>query len=246
MLPVAPPDGQMLLLTDVGGLSINNSLFTNLQFSVPGDFAPVAMVGYSPHVLVAGKSLPVKNLAELLAHTRKNPGQVNFAAASGIGGAPQLAGVLLAEQAKMSWSYVPYKGGSQAITDLIGGQVDVSMIAYTATVQHIKAGTLKALGVSSKARMPQLPDVPAIAETMPGFLTGTWQGLLASKDTPKPVVDRLAGELAAILKTPEMQRRFEELGMQTVDQSPAQFSAWLREQVTQWEQVIKRNNVRVE
>jgi tripartite-type tricarboxylate transporter receptor subunit TctC len=240
------PDGSTLLITDVGGLAINDSLYSNLQFSVPGDFAPVAMVGYAPHSLVASRAFPANTLDELIDYARKNPDKVNFAAASGIGGAPQLAGVLFAEQAGIRWTYVPYKGGSQAITDLAGNQVDVSMIGLTNTSPFIKAGTLKVLGVSSKTRAPSLPEVPAIAEKLPGFFTGTFQGILAAKGTPPAIAERLNAEINTVLQMPDIRQKFEELGMQTMSQTPQQFTSWLGEQVALWKEVIKRNGVKVE
>ena len=242
----AAPDGNTLLITDVGGLAINHTLYPNLTFAVPGDFSPVGMVGYAPHSLVVGKSLPVNSLDELVEYARKNPGKINFAAASGIGGAPQLAGVLFAEQARIQWTYVPYKGGSQAITDLLGGQVDVSMIGLTNTGPYIKAGTLKALGVSGKTRAASLPDVPAITEKLPGFFTGTFQGILAPKGTPPALVLRLNTDLAAVLAQPDVHHKLEELGMQTMPLTPPEFTAWLHQQVGLWAQVIQRNGVKVE
>jgi tripartite-type tricarboxylate transporter receptor subunit TctC len=242
----APADGYTLLLMDVGNLAISPSLYGDLHFSVPKDFAPVMMVGFSPHSLIVSRKLPVNNLADLINYAKKHPGKLNFGASSGIGSAAHLAGILLANRAGIDWAYVPYKGGAQALTDIVSGQIDVTMIGVSATAPQIKAGTVKAIGMSGATRTPQFPDVPTIAETLPGYLTGTWQGLLAPRGTPPAVVNQLNREISAILKLPDMRRKFDDLGMETVEQSPAQFNAWLKDQVKVWSKVVHDNHVHID
>lgn len=240
------PDGYTLMLMDVGNLAISPSLYNNLHFSVPNDFTPVMMVGFSPHSLIVSRKLPVNNLAELIDYGKKHPGKLNFGASSGIGSAAHLAGILLADRAGIDWAYVPYKGGAQALTDIVSGQIDVTMIGVSATGPQIKAGTVRAVAMSGKTRTPQFPDVPTIAETLPGYLTGTWQGLLAPRGTPPALVARLNREISAILKLPDMRSRLADLGMETVDQSPAQFNAWLQDQVNVWSKVVKDNHIHID
>jgi tripartite-type tricarboxylate transporter receptor subunit TctC len=242
----SPADGYTLMLMDVGNLAISPSLYNDLHFSVPGDFAPVMMVGFSPHSLIVSRKLPVNTLAELIDYGKKHPGKLNFGASSGIGSAAHLAGILLADRAGIQWAYVPYKGGAQALTDIVSGQIDVTMIGVSATGPQIKAGTVRAVAMSGKTRTPQFPDVPTIAETLPGYLTGTWQGLLAPRGTPPAIVDKLNREIAEILKLPDMRLRLADLGMETVDQSPAQFNAWLQDQVSEWSKVVKDNHIHLD
>jgi tripartite-type tricarboxylate transporter receptor subunit TctC len=242
----SPADGYTLMLMDVGNLAISPSLYNDLHFSVPGDFAPVMMVGFSPHSLIVSRKLPVNTLADLINYGKEHPGKLNFGASSGIGSAAHLAGILLADRAGIDWAYVPYKGGAQALTDIVSGQIDVTMIGVSATAPQIKAGTVRAVAMSGKTRTPQFPNVPTIAETLPGYLTGTWQGLLAPRGTPPELVDRLNREITAILKLPDMQLRLADLGMETVDQTPAQFNAWLEDQVNVWSKVVKDNHIHLD
>jgi tripartite-type tricarboxylate transporter receptor subunit TctC len=242
----APADGYTLMLMDVGNLAISPSLYDDLHFSVPGDFAPVMMVGFSPHSLIVSRKLPVNTLADLIDYGKKHPGKLNFGASSGIGSAAHLAGILLANRAGFDWAYVPYKGGAQALTDIVSGQIDVTMIGVSATGPQIKAGTVRAIAMSGKTRTPQFPDVPTIAETLPGYLTGTWQGLLAPRGTPPALVERLNREISAILKLPDMRLKLADLGMEPVDQSPAQFNAWLQDQVNVWSKVVRDNHIHID
>src|SRR5690606_40487964 len=128
---------------------------------------------------------------ELIAHGKSNPGKLSFAAAAGIGSAPHMAGVLFAQKTGVDWGYIPYKGGAQALTDLIGGQVDATTNGMVATYPHVKSGKIRLLAVTSEKRLPQLPDVPTVGEMIPGFVTGSWQGILAPAGTPEPIVNKL-------------------------------------------------------
>jgi tripartite-type tricarboxylate transporter receptor subunit TctC len=162
-----------------------------LPFNVMNDFAPVAMVAYSPHLLAVSTKIPANTPAELVAYAKAQKGKLNYAVAAGMGSASHLAGVTYAQRNGIEWGYVPYKGGAQAITDLVGGQVDVMFNGMVATYPQVKAGKIKLIAVSSLTRNPQMPDTPTVAESLPGFLTGSFQGLLAPAGTPKAVVDKL-------------------------------------------------------
>jgi tripartite-type tricarboxylate transporter receptor subunit TctC len=187
MVAHAAPDGYTLILMDVGTLAISQTLYTSLPFNVLKDFAPITMVAYSPHLLVASNKTSFNTTAELIAFAKKNPGKLNFASAAGSGSANHLAGVIFAKQAGIEWAYIPYKGGAQAITDLGAGQIDVTFNGMTATYPHVKSGLIKLLAVSSSKRLDTLPNTPTVAETLPGFLTGSWQGILAPAGTPAPI-----------------------------------------------------------
>lgn len=239
------PDGHTLVLMDVGNLAISPSLY-KLPFNVASDFAPVAMVAYSPHLLVTSSKVPANTAKELIDWVKAQNGKANFAAAAGMGSATHLAGVLFAQRAGLDWGYVPYKGGAQAMSDLIGGQVDVTFNGMVATYPHVKSGKIKLIAVSSSRRNPTLGDVPTVGETLPGFLTGSWQGLLAPAGTPQPVVDRLNQEIKRIMALPDIKERLQALGADSHDMSPAQFRDWLGNEMKAMAKVVKDGKVTVD
>lgn len=241
----SPADGYTLVLMDVGNLAIAPSLY-KLPFSVEKDFAPVAMVTYSPHLLVASTKVPANTTAELIAWAKAQNGKVNFAAAAGMGSATHLAGVVFAQRAGIQWGTIPYKGGAQAMTDLIGGQVDVTFNGMVATYPHVKAGKIKLIAVSSAQRNTTLGPVPTVGETLPGFLTGSWQGLLAPAGTPKAVVDKLQAEVTRITALPDVRERLATLGAEPVVMTPADFSAWLKAEIPAMAKIVKDEKITVE
>jgi tripartite-type tricarboxylate transporter receptor subunit TctC len=239
-------DGHTLVLMDVGNLAISPSLY-KLPFNPQSDFEPVAMVGYSPHLLVTSSQVPANNVAELIAWVKAQKGKVNFAAAAGMGSAPHLAGVLFAQRAGIDWGYVPYKGGAQAITDLIGGQVDLTFNGMVATLPHVKSGKIKLIAVSSAKRNPVLGNqVPTVSESLPGFLTGSWQGLLAPAGTPKAVVDKLHTEVMRITALPDVRERLTTLGAEPNTMSPSDFGQWLKAEIAAMNKAVKDGKVTVE
>ena len=238
-------DGYTLVLMDVGNLAISPSLY-KLPFHVEKDFAPVAMVAYSPHLLVVSPQVPVSTVAELVAYAKAQKGKLNFAAAGGNGSATHLAGVVFAQRSGIQWGYVPYKGGAQAMTDLIGGQIDVTFNGMVATLPHVKAGKIKLLALSSARRHAELPQVPTVAETLPGFLTGSWQGLLAPAGTPKAVVDKIHAEVLRITAMPDVQERLTMLGAEPSRQSPADFAQWLRQEIPAMAKIVKDEKITLE
>ena len=241
----SPADGYTLALMDVGNLAIAPSLY-KLSFNVLNDFAPVAMVAYSPHLLVTSNNVPANTTAELIAWAKANKGKVNFAAAAGMGSATHLAGVVFAQRAGIEWGYVPYKGGAQAMTDLIGGQVDVTFNGMVATYPHVKAGKIKLIALSGPARNAQIPNAPTVGETLPGFLTGSWQGLLAPAGTPKAVVDKINAEVLRIVALPEVKERLATLGAEPSRMSPADVDHWLKAEVPAMAKVVRDNKITVD
>jgi len=240
------PDGYTLLLLDLGNLSISPSVYPNMPFDPIKDLAPVSMLAYSPHLLVTTNSLPVKTQEELVAYAKEKKGAMNFAAAAGMGSAPHMAGVLFAQKTGVEWGYIPYKGGAQALTDLIGGQVDATTNGMVATYPHVKSGKIRLLAVTSEKRLPQLPDVPTVGEMIPGFVTGSWQGVLAPAGTPKPIVDKLNAEMAKIIQMPDVQAKLETLGAQPIQMTPDEFGGWLKTQVANWAKVVKDAGIKLE
>jgi tripartite-type tricarboxylate transporter receptor subunit TctC len=233
------PDGYTLLLTDLGGLVISASVYPKLPFNPSKDFSPVVMVSYSPHVLAVHPDVQVKNVAELVAMAKAHPGKLNFAI-SGIGGAPQLAGIEFAQRMGVSWTYIPYKGGADAVTGVIGGQAHVLFNGMLATWPSVTGGRLRALGISSAQRVPSAKDTPTIAEQgLPGFETGSFQGVVAAPGTPRETVARLNAELSKALNTAEMKERFAKLGTEVRTGTPQALGSWMSTEQAKWAKVIK-------
>ena len=242
----SPPDGYTLLLGDIGSLAISPSVFAALPFDPVKDFAPVVMVAYSPHLLVVHPSVPARDARELIALAKAKPDSLNFAV-SGIGGANHLAGIDFAQRAGIKWTYIPYKGGSQALTDMVGGQAQVMFNGMLATYPFVKDGKLKVLAVSSAKRFAANPDLPTVAEQgMPGFETGSWQGIVAPAGTPPDVVNKLHAAVTAILATPDMKDRLDKAGAEPRPQSPAQFGGFIRDEKARWAKVVKESGEKFE
>lgn len=242
----AEADGYTLLLMDVGNLAISPSLYPKLPFSPTANLAPVTMLAYSPHLLVTYPGLPVHSVKELIAYAKTQKGKLNFAAAAGTGSATHLAGVLFAKETGIDWGYIPYKGGAQAITDLVGGQVDLTMNGMVATYPHVKDGKLKLLAVSSSKRLPQLPDVPTLSETVPGFVSGSWQGVMTPAGVPKPIINKLNAELVRIVKMPDVREKMAAQGAEPRTNTPDEFGAWLKTEIAQWGKVIADAQIKAE
>src|SRR5690242_13036999 len=193
------PDGYTLLITDLGGLVISASVYPALPFNPAKDFSPVVMVSYSPHVLAVHPSVPAKSVKELIELAKAHPGKLNFAV-SGIGGAPQLAGIEFAQRMGIDWTYIPYKGGSDAVTGVVGGQAHLLFNGMLATWPSVTSGKLRALAISSAQRVPSAPDTPTVAEQgLPGFETGSYQGLVGPLGIPRENVAKLNAELIKAL-----------------------------------------------
>ena len=245
MVAKSAPDGYTFALMDVGNLVISPALY-KLPFNVQTDFAPVAMVAYSPHLLVVSSKVPANTTAELIAYAKAQKGQMNFAAAAGMGSATHLAGVVFAKRSGIEWGYVPYKGGAQAMTDLIGAQVDVTFNGMVATYPHVKAGKIKLIAVSSNKRNAQLGDVPTVAETLPDFLTGSWQGLLAPAGTPKAIVDKVHAEVLRITAMPDVKERLVTLGAEPSGMSSNDFAKWMGREIPAMAKIVKEEKITVD
>jgi tripartite-type tricarboxylate transporter receptor subunit TctC len=238
------PDGYTLLLTDVGGLVISASVYPKLPFDPSKDFSPVVMVSYSPHVLAVHPSVPAASVKELIALAKVNPGKLNFAI-SGIGGAPQLAGIEFAQRTGVNWTYIPYKGGSDAVAAVAGGQADVLFNGMLATWPTVQGGRLKALAISSAQRVPSAPDTPTVAEQgLPGFETGSFQGVVGPAGLPRESVTRLNAELIKVLNSPEMKERFAKQGTDVRAGTPESLGQWLRTEQAKWARVVKESGAK--
>jgi tripartite-type tricarboxylate transporter receptor subunit TctC len=239
-----PADGYTVLLCDVGALAISPSVYPRLPLDPSKELRGVTMLAYSPHLLVVHPSLPVSNVKELVALSKQK--DLNFAV-SGTGGAPHLAGVALARAVGARWEYVPYKGGSQAIQDTVGGQTQVMMNGMLATWPHVQSGKLKLLAVSKRTRMPLIGEVPTIAEQgVPGFESGSWQGVLAPRGTPDGIVQKLNAELVRAIRSPDVRARLAGQGAEVVTMTPAEQDQFFAAERKRWAQVVAQANIRAE
>ena len=238
------PDGYTLLLTDLGGLVISASVYPKLPFNPSKDFSPVVMVSYSPHVLAVHPAVQVKDVKELIAMAKAHPGKLNFAI-SGIGGAPQLAGIEFAQRTGVDWTYIPYKGGADAVTAVVGGQAHVLFNGMLATWPSVTGGRLKALAISSAQRVAAAPDTPTIAEQgLPGFETGSYQGVIGPSGTPRDVVGRLNAELVKVLNSAEMKERFAKQGTEVRTGTPESLGTWMSAEQAKWARVVKESGAK--
>jgi tripartite-type tricarboxylate transporter receptor subunit TctC len=240
------PDGYTLLLTDLGGLVISASVYPKLPFNPSKDFAPVVMVSYSPHVLAVHPEVKVKDVKELVAMAKAYPGKLNFAM-SGIGGAPHLAGIEFAQRMGIDWTYIPYKGGADAITGVVGGQAHVLFNGMLATWPHVTGGRLKALAISSAQRVPSAPDTPTVAEQgLPGFETGSYQGVVGPVGIARETVTKLNGELRRILNTQDIKDRFAKQGTEVRTDTPESLGKWMTTEQAKWAKVVKESGAKFE
>lgn len=236
-----------MLLADIGSLAIAPSVFPGLPFDPVKDFAPVVMVASSPHILAAHPSVPANNAKELIALARAKPNSLNFAI-SGLGGANHLAGIDFAMRTGIQWTYIPYKGGAQAIGDVMAGQAQVPFNGMLATYPSVKGGKLKALAISSAKRFAAAPDIPTIAESagLPGFETGSFQGIVAPAGTSPEVVARLHAVVTKILATADMQERLSATGAEARPSTPAAFCNFIGREKVRWAKVVKDSGAKFE
>ena len=242
----AAPDGYTLVLGFDGTVVINPHVFKQTGFDVLNDFAPVTKLGDAVLLLVAHPSVPAKNITELIAFEKTKPGTLSYGS-SGTGGTPHLAGELLNQRYGTKFVHVPYKGGGQAVIDVVGGQIPLVFTAVASAQQHVKSGKINAIGVSSGKRASSLPEVPTFIESgLQDFVVDSWVGILAPAKTPKAIVDRLQRELAAVLKDPEVANRYATLGIEPVGNTPEQFGQQIRADLARWEKVVKQAGIKVE
>jgi tripartite-type tricarboxylate transporter receptor subunit TctC len=240
------PDGYTLLLTDLGGLVISASVYPKLPFNPSKDFTPVVMVSYSPHVLAVNPEVKVKDVKELVAMAKAYPGKLNFAM-SGIGGAPHLAGIEFAQRMGIDWTYIPYKGGADAITGVVGGQAHVLFNGMLATWPHVTGGRLKAIAISSAQRVPSAPNTPTVAEQgLPGFETGSYQGVVGPLGIPRETVAKLNAQLIKVLNTAEMKERFAKQGTEVRTDTPENLGKWMTTEQAKWAKVVKESGAKFE
>jgi tripartite-type tricarboxylate transporter receptor subunit TctC len=240
----SPPDGYTLLFYGASTL-VNTSIFQNLPFDVRRDIAPVCGLVVYPMVLVAHPSLPARSVAELIAHAKANPGKVTMAS-FGTGSASHLAGELFKMMAGINMVHVPYRGGAPMVTDLIAGQVQVGFDVMVTSLPHVRTGALRALGVAGSNRFDMLPDVPTIAETVPGYEARTWAGVGVPTGTPPEIIARLNSEISAGLANPAIKSRLAEVGTIPMILTAAEFGAYIAAESEKWAKVVKFAGIKPE
>jgi len=238
------PDGYTLLLCDVGALAISPSVYTKLPFDPSKDLRGVTMLAYSPHLLVVHPSVKANNLKELVALSKTS--DLNFAVTA-TGSAPHLAGVALERASGAKWTYVPYKGGVQAVQDTVSGQTQVLMNGMLATLPQVQGGRLKVLAVSKATRMPLIGDVPTIAEQgVPGYESGTWQGVKVAKGTPDAIIQRLNKELITVIRSADIRSRLAGQGAEVVTMAPAEEEQFFNKERARWAKVVSDANIKLD
>ena len=240
----SPPDGNTLLMSFTSH-AINATLYPSLPFDPVKDFTPLTCVATSPSILVAHPSVPAKDVRELIALARAKPGQLNFAIGA-LGSSLHMAGEAFKMQSGVFIVNIPYRGTAPAVQDVLAGQVQLMFAAIGNVQAHIKAGKLKALGVTSAKRLPEFPDVPAIAEVLPGYESSAWFGLFGPGRMPPELAGRLGDAARKAIVQPEMRKRLDTEGATAVGNSPAQFSAFVDSEIARWGKVVKFSGAKPE
>jgi tripartite-type tricarboxylate transporter receptor subunit TctC len=241
----AAPDGYTLA-TVIAAHSGNATLYPKLPFDVLKDFAVVSLTSVSPVILVVNNEFPAKTVGEFLAYAKANPGKINYGS-SGTGAAAHLTMEYLMNLQGLKMQHVPYKGTAPALTDLIGGQIGVMFDTPASMMPHVRAGKIRALGVTSEKRVGGAMDVPTFIESgVPGFVSGTWSMVLAPAGTPPDIVNKLSGEIAKITRSPAFREKYESQGIIPVGNTPEEATAFLRAEVAKWGKVIRDANVKVD
>ena len=240
----AEPDGYTVLLINPANY-INATLYTNLKFNLVRDIAPIASFNRVPNVMTVNKDVAAKNVAEFIAYVKANPGKVNMAS-SGNGTSVHLSGEMFMAMTGCKMQHVPYRGAAPAITDLLGGQVQVIFDNMPSIIQHIRSGALRALAVTTTERSPLLPDTQTVAETVPGYEASALFGIGAPKKTPKEIITKLNTEINTILAEPEMKKRLADLGGDPLIQTPEKFGADIAAETEKWKKVVEFAGLKVE
>ena len=240
----AAPDGYTLYLSSSPN-AISATLYDNLNFNFIRDIAPVASISISPLVMEVNPSVPAKTVPEFIAYAKANPGKLNMAS-NGNGTTSHLAGELFKMMTGINMLHVPYRGAAPALTDLIGGQVQVMFDVMASSIEHIRAGKLRALAVTTATRSEALPDVPNVGEFLPGFEASAWQGVGVPKNTPTEIVDKLNKEINAALADPKVKARLADAGGVVLTGSPADFGKLIADETEKWAKVIRAANIKAE
>jgi tripartite-type tricarboxylate transporter receptor subunit TctC len=241
----AAPDGYTLLVGTVSSSVINAFLYSKLAFDLEKDFQPVSLLATLPNLLIVNPKLPAKSVPELVAHLKANPGKVTFGS-SGIGTSSHLSAVMFQAATDTSMTHVPFRSTNEVINSMIGGHIDLAIDSMTTAWPQAKEGTVRPLAVTTPKRSGTAPDLPTIGETLNGFQATAWQGVFAPAGTPRPIVDKLAAEVARILETPEVATQLKQLGAEPAPSSPDQFAEFLKSERLLWQGVVKASGAKID
>jgi tripartite-type tricarboxylate transporter receptor subunit TctC len=240
----APADGYTLLLAALAN-AVNATLYEKLNYNFIRDIAPVAGISREPNVMVVNPTVPAKTVPEFIAYAKANPGKINMASA-GNGSPPHVIGELFKIMAGVNMVHVPYRGAATALTDLLGGQVQVMFPGMLSSIAHIRAGKLRALAVTTATRLEALPDTPTVGDFVPGYEASGWQGVVAPKNTPADIINKLNSEINAALIDPKIKARLADLGVVPMPMTPTQFGKLIAEETEKWSKVIRAANIKAE
>jgi len=239
------PDGYTLIMGNAGSHGINAAVYSKLPYDILKDFAPVSQIAVAPNIFVVNPGLPVTTIPEFIAYAKARPGQLSYAS-GGNGSSSHMSMELLKSMAGIDVVHVPYKGSTPALTDVISGQDAVMSVNMPPAVPHVKSGRLRALAVTTRSRTPSMPDLPTVAESLPGYETVAWFGVLAPAGTPKDVVNRLSMEIAKIARSPDMRERFEGMGAEPVGSTPEEFGAVMARDIAKWTALAKSVGIKID
>jgi len=245
IVATAPADGYTLLMANVGTNAINPALYQKLPYQPVKSYAPVSLLGTAPNFLVVPAAAPASSVGALVAGAKKQPGKLTYGS-NGIGSSQHLSGVMFGTAFGIDIVHVPYKGTGPAVVDLIASQISMSFANALAVVPHVKAGRLKAIGVTSPKRSTALPNVPAIAETVPGFSAMSWWGIVAPARTPGNIVSKLSREIALALDTASMKEQLDRQGVEPRAMNPSEFQAFMESELAKWGKVARDSGARAE
>jgi tripartite-type tricarboxylate transporter receptor subunit TctC len=239
------PDGYTLIMGNAGSHGINAAVYSKLPYDILKDFAPVSQIAVAPNIFVVNPGLPVTTIPEFIAYAKARPGQLSYAS-GGNGSSSHMSMELLKSMAGIDVVHVPYKGSTPALTDVISGQDAVMSVNMPPAVPHVKSGRLRALAVTTRSRTPSMPDLPTVAESLPGYETVAWFGVLAPAGTPKDVVNRLSMEIAKIARSPDMRERLEGMGAEPVGGTPEEFGAVMARDIAKWTALAKSVGIKID
>ena len=234
----APPDGYTLLLANLGPTAIAPALSKDLQYDTLKDFEPITQVVSGPTLLLVRNGLPVHSVRELIAFAKANPDKLSYGSV-GISSTTHLASENLNLMAGINTTHIPYKGSTPVLVDMMGERVDFAFIGISGSIQQARQGQVRAIAISTLKRSPTFPDIPAVAETVPGFELNSWYGLLAPAGTPKPIIARLQQETAAVLKRPDVQDWMKQNGLEPIGSSAEEYAAYIRSELVKWAKAVK-------
>ncbi|MCE2921859.1 MAG: tripartite tricarboxylate transporter substrate binding protein, partial [Roseomonas sp.] len=241
----AAPDGYTLVMATSSTHATNGALYRNMPFDAQRDFAPISQTTFIPNLLVVHPDVAARDFAGLVAEAKAKPGVLNFGNA-GSGTSQHLSAALIAARTGIEVTHVSYRGGTPAVTDLIGGKIQAMAAPLVEVIAHVQAGRLRAIAVTTARRSALLPDVPTIAETLPGFEVALWNGYMAPAATPAPIVNRIAAEIRAVMRTDDMRAKLAQQGSEPVGSTPEEFRAFLAAEIPKWAELVRISGAKVE